>query len=256
MVFVEGDDYRALRRPGDDPAGFRSVVRPGQLFDSLIHEYRAQNFTSSTWADTEQSADITVQGLASSTLNGEPSVSGDGVDDIGLGPTLAPFGANADTDFAIEFVLQTTDRARVIGVDNSGNGMALDIATDNGFDGASGTFTFALRSSNGSGRFLSVDSSVRVDDGTARHFIVNKTGNTASDVQIIVNAQDKTGTINRDNFDPTAAINFNEEIGYFGINNAGTLAAFLDGDIPFVRWYNDSLTPTQQQNLFDRQPYV
>jgi hypothetical protein len=259
MVFREGDDYRQLRRPGDDPAQFRSVVRPAQLPpvpDSLIHEYRAQNFTTSTWPDSEQASDISVNGLSNSTLNGEPSVSGDGVDDVGLDGTLGNFGSSMDSDFAIEFVLQTTDTGRCIGVDNSTNSMALDIATDTGFDGTAGRLTFGIRSSQNGNNISSVESTVTVDDGTARHIICNKTSNSASGLEVIVNAANQTTSPLRTSFNSANTVDFNEEVAYFAVNNAGKPAAFVDAEIPFIRWYENSLTPTQQQDLLERQRYV
>jgi hypothetical protein len=259
MVFTEGEDYRALRRPGDDPVQFRSVVRPGELPPvpkSLIHEYRADNFSPSTWPDSEQSSDINVNGLSSSTLNGARSVSGDGVDDVGFGGTLGNFGSNMDSDFAIELVLQTTDTGRCIGVDSSNSSMALDIATDVGFSGTAGRLTFGIRSSQSSSDIASVETTVPVDDGTARHIICNKTSNSASGFEIITNAVNQTTPPLRASFDAADTVNFNEDIAYFALNDEGSIGAFLNAEIPFIRWYDDSLTPTQQQNLFDRQRYV
>jgi hypothetical protein len=259
MVFVEGDNYRQLRRPGDDPAQFRSVVRPAQVPaapDSVVHQYRAENFTTSTWPDSEQSADISVNGLTASTLNGEPSVSGDGVDDFGEDGDLAPFGANADTDFAIELVLQTTDRGNCLGTADSTSDMALGVRTGDPFDSVPDRLSFTLRSAAASSNFISVSSGTTVTDGTARHIIINKTGNTGSDIEIILNGSADTVQINRDTFDPTNTRNFQFPIRYFASNFQTNVAGPIDAEIPLIRLYNDSLSGQQQQNLFDAQPYV
>jgi hypothetical protein len=249
MVFVEGDDYRQLRRPGDDPPQFRSLVRPGSD-DAVIHEYKAQNFTPSNWPDSEQSADITPDGLTSSTLNGFVSVSADGVDDDGLDGTLGDFGSNTDTDFAIEFVLQTTDNGVCIGVDNKADSMSIDIRVRNN------TFEFTLRSSADNGDFIGIGSPVPVTDGTARHIICNKTGNNAADVQIFSDGVDKTGSVFNDGFEPSDTVDFDTGVGYFARNDAGTVENRLDADIPLIRWYDDSLNQAEIQDAFNSQPYV
>jgi hypothetical protein len=224
--------------------------------DSLIHEYRAQNFTSSNWPDTEQSADIVPTGPTSSLLNGEPSVSADGVDDFGLSTTMGSFGSDMDTDFAIEFVLQTGDTGFLLGVDNSTNSMGLSVVTNSAFGSQGGRLAFVIRSANNNSNFTAVDSSVAVDDTVARHIIINKKGNAAADIDIAVNAQDKTGPVVSDKFNSTNTVDFDEEMVYFAVNDAGNVVAFHAAELPFIRWYNDSLSNQQQQALFDRQRYI
>jgi hypothetical protein len=258
MVFVEGDEYRQLRRPGGDPAQFRSIVRPVQtppVPDSLIHEYRAQNFTSTTWPDSEQSSDISVIQLSPSTVNGEPSVRGDGVDDFGSDGTIDPFGSNTGSDFAFELILQTSDTGACFGVTD--NDMALSARTDSAFNATANKFSFILSSNGGAGGNIVVSSQTTVTDGTARHIIVNKTGNSASDVNIILNnSVDPTTTISN-SFVPSNARDFTRPLSYFASNFEGNRnAALLQAEIPFIRIFDDSLSASEQQTLFQRQVYV
>jgi hypothetical protein len=260
MVFVEGDDYRRLRRPGDDPARFRSVVRPVQAVapDSLIHEYRAQNFTSSTWTDSAQSADITPNGLTSSTLTSEPSVSGDGVDDSGFGTQLGSFGSDLATDIAVEFVIQTADSGGVLGVVFTGPNEEefFIIEINDSSSSAPGAITFRMRADDGGGAILQRESSIRVDDGSAHHVIVNKQSNSANGIELIIDGVDETGQIVSDDLNPGRLVDFTDEIAYFAVNDRGSVITPIDADIPLIRLFDDSLSSQTQQDLFDSQPYV
>jgi hypothetical protein len=257
MVFVEGDEYRRLRRPGDDPAQFRSVVRPPPpVPDSLIHEYLAKNFTPSVWPDSEQSSDITVNGLTASSLNGQPSVSGDGVDDFGENGTLGSFASDTDTDFAVELILKTTDRGNCLGTANSADSMALSVRTTDAFNSIPDRLSFTLRSKKNTRDFITVSSDTVVTDGTARHIIINKTGNTASDINIVLNGTPDSQQIRRANFSPGQTANFQFPIRYFASNFQTNVAEPIDAEIPLIRLYNNSLSNQQQQDLFNRQVYV
>jgi hypothetical protein len=100
MVFVEGDDYRALRRPGDDPAQFRSPVRSPRtdvpdiaVVDGLVAWYRfaddsntAIDYTAEL--DDDRFADTTA---FDGTVNGASFVPNGGVRDVVSGAN--PSGA-------------------------------------------------------------------------------------------------------------------------------------------------------------------
>jgi hypothetical protein len=116
MVFVEGDDYRALRRPGDDPAQFRSPVRLPRgrsvglndvVTNGLVLWYRfedpsntAIDATNELGVGADQTAfDGTVNGASfiqngtfTDVLNGANSgaYDFDGLDDIITGVKAAP----------------------------------------------------------------------------------------------------------------------------------------------------------------------
>jgi hypothetical protein len=87
MVFVEGDDYRALRRPGDDPAQFRSPVRFGAVpssavVDGLVAWYRFED-PSNTAIDATNELGVGSDTTAfDGTVNGASYVENGGVTDI------------------------------------------------------------------------------------------------------------------------------------------------------------------------------
>jgi hypothetical protein len=109
MVFVEGDGYRQLRRPGDDPAQFRSLVRPQRAPpapDSVAHQYLGSNFTTSTWPDSINNSDITINGPSVGILNNSRAAVSDGVDDIGIAPTGGPETIFSNQQCAVAFTFK------------------------------------------------------------------------------------------------------------------------------------------------------
>jgi hypothetical protein len=177
------------------------------------------------------------------------------VDDNVLIGTLGDFGSAADTDFAIEFVLQTSDTASLITAINSGN-MALQVRTDSGFNGQSGHLTVALRGDSGGEDFMNVDSPSTITDGTPHHVIWNKTGNTASDMELFIDGQSTSPIAGTDALVPSSVRDFDTSVAYFSQNNDGATSGFIDAEMPLVRWYNDSLSQIEKQELFTQQPYV
>jgi hypothetical protein len=111
MVFVEDDEYRQLRRPGDDPARFRSPVRLSvvpdiAVTDGLIAWYR---FADSSNTATDYTA---VFGVGSNTtsldgnVNGATSTPNGGVRDVVSGDN--PSGAY-DFDGADDIITTPVD---------------------------------------------------------------------------------------------------------------------------------------------------
>jgi hypothetical protein len=104
MVFREGDDFRQLRRPGDDPAQFRSPVRLPQNLpvaaDSLVawYPFRAGNATDVTAGDTRFGDTVDYTG----TVNGSTFQQSAGVTDILTGPNSSAF-RNDGVDDHIDF---------------------------------------------------------------------------------------------------------------------------------------------------------
>jgi hypothetical protein len=89
MVFVEGDDYRQLRRPGDDPARFRSPVRlpPTDVpdiavVDGLVTWYRFEDSTNTAIDATNALGVGADQTAFDGSVNGASFVPNGGVRDV------------------------------------------------------------------------------------------------------------------------------------------------------------------------------
>jgi hypothetical protein len=183
MVFEEGDDYRALRRPGDDPAQFRSPVRPVQVPeapDSVIHQYRGENFDAknNVWPDSVGTANMDTTGLQGQTFkSGALAVSSDGVDDNALSsvtPGSGPESLLTESQFGIAMVYEApASPGAFLGHANSTGSRLLLLDVD-GLDGSLGELELDLQD----------DSDNRLNIQTTASFanaihlvVINKTSN-------------------------------------------------------------------------------
>jgi hypothetical protein len=261
MVFVEGDDYRALRRPGDDPAQFRSVVRPAQVPvapDSVVHQYRGENFTTSAWVDTAPSgpqADMSINGVSATTLNGARAASSDGVDDFGKanGPQDLP----ENETFGIAFVVKSSDKSDLsnfMAVRES-NG-TFEIVDANAFDGSNGQPALDLKDSNNNRLF--VEATVDVCDSQAHLVIINKKGDGAGDIDFFIDNTANTVSDNIEINDPFDSSDYNvtTQLAFFAGENEGSVDGFKALDIPFIEFNGQPYSQQDRLDLKQRAPGV
>jgi hypothetical protein len=100
MVFVEGDDYRTLRRPGDDPAQFRAPVRlprrqavglDAAITDGLVAWYRFEDSSNTAIDYTNELGVGADQTAFDGTVNGASFVENGGVQDVVSGPNSGAY---------------------------------------------------------------------------------------------------------------------------------------------------------------------
>jgi hypothetical protein len=203
-------------------AGFVPIVETGGVYDQIrmqhngnwwgahdsliaIPNSEADQKLVHRWYLSEDSGPFVDEiGSADGSNNGTVQVTGDWVDgaardgdgasDYIETTTWGSFGSNMDTDWAIAFSIQTSDSgfASILGTD--ANYLRVDIA---GVDGGSGELTWFMR--DGSGNDLHVGTDNRYDDGNPHRVVFNKTGNTASDLEIWVDGTNVSQTVYRDN---------------------------------------------------------
>jgi hypothetical protein len=89
MVFIEGDDYRQLRRPGDDPAQFRAPVRLPRVnvpditvVDGLVTWYRFEDSANTAIDATNALAVGADQTAFDGSVNGASFVQNGGARDV------------------------------------------------------------------------------------------------------------------------------------------------------------------------------
>jgi hypothetical protein len=117
MVFVEGEDYRTLRRPGDDPAQFRSMVRPTTVLLAelgAISQWQGASSTGTTVTDQIASRDLSfnaVSFVSDATLSAGVGYETDGVDDLGT----TSFNPNTELTLSVFYTIKTTE-ARVTNI--------------------------------------------------------------------------------------------------------------------------------------------
>jgi hypothetical protein len=200
MVFVEGDDYRQLRRPGDDPAQFRSVVRGASVQSTVKYQYKAENFTNSGWPDsapTGPTADLSVTGLTKTTLNGKPAVKSDGVDD--LAESTLPAGDGFESLLGLEtfgIAMQLRFQPKDIGQFFSARSTTNSDFQVRQDDNPSGTpvGNIAVDFKDDAGGRIRLGTKTDVS-GVERTVIVNKRGNSAVDIDIYVDDMSAQETV-------------------------------------------------------------
>jgi Holliday junction resolvase-like predicted endonuclease len=268
MVFVEGDDYRQLRRPGDDPAQFRSVVRPGQktvIPSSVIHQYRGENFTTSTWLDSALNGpqvDLLVNGPSTSTLgpNADKAASADGADDLAL--STAPAGDGPESlpnneKFAVATVLKgpQANNKDIIGFFDGTNAFELNQRAV--FDNSAGEIQLVLNDGSNVLRVESKASATQAFDSNSHLVVAQKTGPTSSDVEIYID--DMTTDIATVNtagtFDETAYA-ANEEMALFALNNQGSIRNFKQSTASLFEFNKEAYSPSELQDLKKRAPGI
>jgi hypothetical protein len=259
MVFVEGDDYRQLRRPGDDPAQFRSPVRPVQVPtapDSVAHQYRGENFTTSTWPDTAPSgpqADMSINGVSASTLNGARAASSDGVDDFGLAD--GPQDLAQNETFGVAMVIAGTDKTdntNFFGIREPSP--AFQIIDADFSDDKTGQPLLFL--DDGTGDRLAIESTVNVMDSNAHLITMNKLANSgAGAVKMFVDDMTTdTATIVFDEGFDHANYTASQSMRFFARANVGDIDAHKAFNTTFIEFNEQPYSQQDRLDLKQRAP--
>jgi hypothetical protein len=162
------------------------------------------------WHLSEDSAPFVDQigGADSTNVVGTTQVTGDwidgaardadGTDDYIETTNLGSFGSNMDTDFALAFSIQTTDNslASFGGTINGVNATFMFASIGSISDANAGELAFSLNDSNDNEERVYVDGT-RYDDGNPYRVVINKTSNSASDIEFWTNQSQQTTSVDR-----------------------------------------------------------
>jgi hypothetical protein len=262
MVFVEGDDYRRLRRPGDDPAQFRSVVRLAQgasVPDSVLHQYRGENFTTSTWTDSVGNADMSVNGLSPTQVNGAPGVSSDGVDDfgktsagLGAGPKTLP-GLSDSFGVALTFSAPKGTRStEFCGAEDLDTGSIFNIRDTDLVDGSFGEPRLRL---NDGSNVLRHETNAVFTDSQLHLLVINKLSDTSVEMFVDDMTAVEPGTTTSRGFDHT---NYNNtvDMAFFAKNRGFGPKNLKDMQSTFFEFNTQPYSSAERQNVKQRAPGV
>jgi hypothetical protein len=260
MTFSELDDFRSLRR-GKRNGAFRQAVRLPDLPpapDSVVHQYRGENFQTDTWEDTAPSgpqADMSITGVSASTLNGARAASSDGVDDFGLanGPQDLP----EKESFGIAFVVNSTDKNDVtfwMGARDTNKNAQFGLIDFNISDNTNGEITFNLRDTNRN--TIRIEGTTDVQDGDTHLICINKNSDDAGDVSFYIDNMDAETTVNvrrNQSFDNTDYLS-DVDMGFFGGNTNSGFDFHKTLDLPFIEFKQSPYSPLERQALKRRAP--
>jgi hypothetical protein len=233
--------------------GVFSVTNTVGTPSSVKHQYRGQNFTSSTWTDSVGTADMSINGVSASTLNGDRSSSSDGVDDFAVsdGPQDLP----EQETFGIAFVFQssdTTDGSRWFGISDNNSDDVFNIEDSDTFSGTTGNLI--LRTKSGSGDLI-VETADQFVDGNTHLVVINKTANTGSGaVEFYVDGQQVNSAVQKDSGFDNTQYSTNIDMGFFSRNRQTGTQNFKALDMPFIEFNEEPYSSTERQNLKQRAP--
>ena len=235
---------------------WRSTV-DGQVIrdipDSAIHQLKLDE-DSSTFADSIGSEDATNQGTSRVTGDylGGAARSGDGSDQYIEWTSLGDFGSNMDSDFAVLFTVETTDDEAVLfGTRNDNNNTRFNVSVGR-FDSGSGQLEVMIQDEGT--ETLTVYTNNIFNDGDRYRVCVNKTANSASGIEIWVNASEESVNTGRDeNF--ASPINYQYPMALFAENIEGSVGDHMNANLDNIIVTDDSITDSDIGNDYNAQPW-
>jgi len=225
------------------------------LPDSVIHHWKFDEGSGGAVADNIGDADGSVNGPSwvSGNFEGGSALEADGTDDHVSTTTLGNFGSNMSSDFAVSFTIKSP---------NDGDGWVMGMQNDaTDFDTGDQTH-FSVRNDDGQIRWEISDEDNEI--GRARHesdindnephrVVINKSGNTHNDVLIYIDTIEDTSVFNTSSWDTFN--NFEFDFPFFAFIDDDGLDRYGNFILDDILIFNDSLTSTEIQDDFDRQPW-
>jgi hypothetical protein len=266
MVFSELDDFRSLRR-GKRNGAFRQVVRLPDLPpapDSVVHQYRGENFRTDEWIDTAPSgpqADMSINGVSASTLNGARAASSDGVDDFGKTSTPGPESLPGQSDsFGVALVVRSSDKVdntAFFGVSDSGG--RFELLDFNPFDNSLGELFFVIQDQNSNNLIVETDITTDVVDGDTHLICINKPNNDASQIDIFVDNMKtpQPATTIRNQAFKENDYTTSSDMGFFAsndISSRGGITGEKDISMSFIEFSEEPYSKQDRLDLKQRAP--
>lgn len=227
--------------------------------ESVIHHYDPDNFSTSSWPDEVGASDfssITNLSYDDTAFGGSGGVTSAGGGE-GETDTMGTFGSNMDSDFSISIPFQTTENdAALLGVDGNNN-TACYIAVGDPFGVGWGSGSIVLTISDSDDDRVSVYTDSSYNDGSSHHAIINKTGNSASGINIYIDNMDSAVSTSTESDAPfDNPDDFDSNMAYFARNSGGSVSNRLVAELGNVRWFSDSLTSSQRNTVDDSLPWT
>jgi hypothetical protein len=243
---IDGQDVQEITVDGQTVF---SAAGTSEADNKLIHRWKLDD-VNGTVTDSVGSADGTNNGVTAvnGTYIGGGAGEGDGSSDFIQTTTLGNFGSNADNDFAMAFSVDDHTAGglqAVMGANNDGSFGDMSVVAQVGRDTAGDIELFLNDDSDNN--LLVNTSSGHVADGNEHRVVINKKGNSASDIEIYVDQTQRSLTTNIDD-GFTNAVNFTVDFTLFCRNSGGTKQKFFDGVLDDLCIFDDSLTQSEIQS--------
>ena len=240
-----GTDYLVPMQDGSTDFNEWYSLVGGQIIRDITDSEANQKLNHRWVLDDVNGTVEDLAGNADGTNNGVTSVDGgwagdsageaDGSEYIET-TTWGDFGSNMDTDFAIAASFKTADSGRFYGVLDDRMGILPRLLSD-------GDIVFQIRD-NGDGRLEVTTDNTGFNDNNEHRVVMNKTGNTGSDLEIWVDQAKEPVTVTDDRgWDEV--VNFTIDVWLFGANAGGSLNGGMNGIVDDICVFGDSLTQSE-----------
>jgi len=215
--------------------------------DSVVNQYKAEDFTN-PWPDAVGAADMSVNGLTSSTLNGESGVFADGLDDRGNASPLR-LGANLTWGLAVT-ITGPADGGKLIW-SSSANFDDIFAVADR-----SGKFDVFIRADR-SGEFGVQSTTTVWDDTNTYAVVVNKTGDSDSDIEIYVDDMTTDeATIRWSGSTDTSQWAGPADSYFYVQENVGSFSDYKEATVGIFEFNTEPYTQQERENFVQRRPEV
>lgn len=222
---------------------------------TVDYRYQVDGFTTSTWFDEENNADMTVTGLTESTFgNGQNSISGDGTN---YGLANGPQSLISQQTFGLAFTTEFSSISSLkclFGVSDDAD-RANRFGVFSGLQSSFGQIELYLVDNNLND--LSVSTSTTFDDGSVHSVVINKSGDTSSDISIYVDdmvTEQSLSVNNNDAFDHTNASQTKDLA--FWARNSGSIMDIINADFGIFEFNTSQYSQTEREEFVSRRPEV
>jgi len=227
-----------------------SVLKEASIPDSVVDQFSAGNFTD-PWQNSVGGRDsMTVNGLSSTTVDGNPTVSGEGGSDHGLADV---FDVDAEGG---GFGLAVTVRPRSTNTRFMGR---FDSAFDNGFSFRA-IPELNIRLDSG-GDQIQTQSTTELDDTKMYACIVNVLGPDATDIELYIDdvtdgSMEQSVVYNDAGYNTDNFVNPGVDPMFFAENHDGSVAVSEPMDIGVIEINSDPYTENERLGFLNRRPEV
>lgn len=218
--------------------------------DSVDYQYPFDRFSTSTWEDTVSNADMTVNGLSSSTFaDGSNAVSGYGSDS---GTANGPESIAELEKWGIALTAQISNISDADHHFGSIDGNANIRLYYVDFFAPLGQPVVQLRDDNNNR--LTVSSDTAIDDGTKKTVVINKTSNNATDIDIYIDDMTSavSKTVHENESYNNTNVSLDTDMGFFCQNVDGSISAQSQSKSSIFEFNTDPYSETERVAFSDR----
>ncbi|MFD1570151.1 hypothetical protein [Halorubrum laminariae] len=232
----------------------RLSTQNNETSNSVVYRWTADDFAI-PWTDGVSSVGMSANGLSSSTFsNGVKSVAGNGSDDYGLanGPETIP----ENETFGVAFTVETADKTDLSTWFASTDGSGCFALYQDDAVGRLGEPNVLVR--DGNGNELKVACKTGIVDGDVHLVVINKRGNSASEIDFYVD--DMTNETSQNNrrdqgFDHTK-YSVTAGMSFYAENSFGSIRRHMNYHAGFFEFRDEPYGESERKALRAVRPEV